>query len=65
MALNKLAGDCDDLKTCPGIFDEGEHVRVQGPEAVDGLTLGPGETGVRIPVHLILEAAERLKGRQL
>lgn len=62
MALKKLAGDCDDLKTCPGIFDEGGHVRVQGPELVEGLILGPGETGVRIPAHLIIEAAKRLQG---
>lgn len=62
MTLKKLAGDCDDLKTCPGIFDEGEDVRVQGPELVDGLHLGAGETGVRIPKHLIIEAAKRLLG---
>ena len=63
MALKKLAGDCDDLKTCPGIFDEGEDVRVQGPELVAGLTLGDGETGVRIPKHLIIEAAKRIQGQ--
>lgn len=62
MALKKLAGDCDDLKTCPGVFDEGDHVRVQGPELVDGLHLGVGETGVRIPKHLIIEAAKQLQG---
>ena len=62
MTLKKLAGDCDDLKTCPGIFDEGEHVRVQGPEMADGLILGADETGVRIPKHLIIEAAKRLMG---
>lgn len=61
MTLKKLAGDCDDLKTCPGIFDEGDDVRVQGPEMADGLTLGAGETGVQIPKHLLIEAAKQLQ----
>ncbi len=63
MALEKLAGDCDDLKTCPGVFAEEDFVRVQGPEVADGLNLGAGETGVRVPAKLILEAARQLMER--
>lgn len=64
MELDKLAGDCDDLQTCPAVWAEGDAVRVQGPEDAEGLPLGAGETGVRIPAHLILEAADRIRERR-
>lgn len=62
--LRQVAGVCDDLKTCPKIWvDEGSAV-IQGDEINEAtsaqLYLAPGETAVRIPTHLILDAAQRL-----
>jgi hypothetical protein len=62
--LRQVAGTCDDIETCPKVFDDGEHAVVQG-DMVDAATrghlhLGPGETAVRLPRRLILDAARRL-----
>jgi hypothetical protein len=65
--MRQVAGVCDDIKTCPKIFKEEEAAVVQGAEVLSGddayarLHLAPGETAVRIPAHLILEAADRLR----
>lgn len=66
--LRQIAGDCDDIKTCPTIFEDEEEVVVQGDE-IDAATraqlhLGQGETAVRIPAKLILDAAKRLLEQQ-
>ncbi|WP_261575481.1 hypothetical protein [Frankia gtarii] len=64
MALQQVAGGCDDVQTCPGVFVEGDDVVVQGYE-IGGdtraqLTLAADETAVRLPRQLILDAARRL-----
>lgn len=63
--LRQVAGICDDIKTCPKIFtEEVGFAVIQGDEIGDAirgqLYLAPGETAVRIPAHLILDAAKRL-----
>ena len=70
--LRKLAGDpCDDVVTCPAVYlddaiqIDGDNAIVQGAQILDDGTLaelrfGPGETAVRLPVKLILDAARRL-----
>ncbi|MFW5415571.1 hypothetical protein J0910_02805 [Nocardiopsis sp. CNT-189] len=67
MALTRIAGDCDDGRTCPTVYasDRGTLV-VQGCAlgAADlaEITLPDGELAVEIPVSLLLEAA-RAHGR--
>jgi hypothetical protein len=66
MVLRQVAGTCDDIETCPKVFDAGEDVVVQGYD-LDGETrrqlhLPAGEAAVRLPRQLILDAARRLKG---
>lgn len=69
--LRKLAGDCDDVISCPAVFiDEatsidGDSAVVQGAHIVDQetlaqLNLGTGEVAVRLPAKLILDAARQL-----
>ncbi|MFJ6022904.1 hypothetical protein ACIQFP_26465 [Nocardiopsis alba] len=62
MALQKLSGDCN-RSDCPGIYTSGDgSVIVQGPQltATEALTFSEGEVTVRIPAHLIEEAARAL-----
>ncbi|GAA1463347.1 hypothetical protein ACFV4I_21710 [Nocardiopsis alba] len=62
MALQKLSGDCN-RNDCPGVYTSGDgSVIVQGPllTATEGLTFSEGEVAVRIPAHLIEEAARAL-----
>lgn len=66
--MRQVAGTCDDLKTCPKVWDEGVTAVIQGDAVIDDATLsqihlGPGEIAVRIPAHLIIEAAKHLKGQ--
>jgi len=64
MALRQVAGDCDDIQTCPGVFEEGDDVVVQGyeigAETRAQLRLGTDESAVRLPRKLILDAAQRM-----
>ncbi|WP_203901061.1 hypothetical protein [Virgisporangium aliadipatigenens] len=64
MALRQIAGLCDDVKTCPKIFEDGSDVVVQGYDldsATEGqLYLPDGESAVRLPGQLVLDAARRL-----
>jgi hypothetical protein len=58
----RIAGGCEDGKTCPTIFAEGD-----GSFAIQGyIILAPegvpeGEALVRIPRELLLEAAQKLE----
>lgn len=69
--LRKLAGDCDDVVTCPAVYvdDEvlidGDSAIVQGAHVVDDstlaqLNLGPDEVAVRLSARFIIDAARRL-----
>lgn len=69
--LRKLAGDCDDVISCPAVFiDEaisidGDSAIVQGAHVLDQetltqLNLGTGEVAVRLPAKFILDAARQL-----
>jgi hypothetical protein len=64
MALRQVAGGCDDIQTCPGVFEEGDDVVVQGyeigVETRAQLRFGADESAVRLPRKLILDAARRL-----
>jgi hypothetical protein len=63
--LRKIAGDCSDGVTCPAVYvDNKETVIVQGYEtaSVEALPPAPdGETRVRLPRALLLEAARELQ----
>lgn len=72
--LRKLAGDCDDVVTCPAVYidddvrTDGHIVVTQGPQVVDQdtlaqLNLGPGEVALRLPPAFIIEAARQLAER--
>jgi hypothetical protein len=62
--LRKLAGDCSDGVTCPAVYAEDEEtVIVQGYEVASITALPPapdGETRVRLPRAMLLEAAREL-----
>jgi hypothetical protein len=62
--LEKLAG-CSDGATCPTVWADGqETVIVQGYEAAGIEALPPtpdGETRIRVPRSLLIEAAGRLQ----
>jgi hypothetical protein len=71
MTLHKLAGDCDDVVTCPAVYlddtirIDGDDAIVQGAHILDDdtlsqLHLGDGEVAVRLPAKLILDAARHL-----
>lgn len=69
--LRKLAGDCDDVISCPAVYAD-DDIRIDGndalaqgpqvtdPETLSQLNLGPGEVAVRLPRKLILDAARHL-----
>lgn len=67
--LRRVAGGCDDGYTCPAVFVGGEQetVVVQGYRVEDRATLGQlelpdGESAVRIPAAVLIEAARALQG---
>ncbi len=63
MKLIPLAGTACSSKACPTVFvAEGDDLVVQGyvvPDQRDG-SIPAGEARVRIPRHLLLEAARKL-----
>jgi hypothetical protein len=64
--LRKIAGDCSDGVTCPAVYvdDQEDTVIVQGYQAAAIETLPPapdGETRVRLPRAMLLEAARELQ----
>jgi hypothetical protein len=61
MKMTKLAGTCDDDKTCPGVFlTERGTIAVQG-DLIDQVTTPLGEAIVEIPMTLLLEAANAVR----
>jgi len=64
VVLRQVAGGCDDIQTCPGVFVEGEDVVVQGyvidADTEAQLRFATNESAVRLPRQLILEAAQAL-----
>ncbi len=65
--LIQVAGDCDDGRICPAVYvadDDQDTVVIQGYQvALEQLVPPAGESAVRIPRALLLDAARRLDGR--
>jgi len=78
MRLQKVAGTCDDVNTCPAVYVEDDQV--QAPASIDELTviargyqldadtlaelpLPTGEVGARLPARDILAAADEIRRR--
>ncbi|GAA4552532.1 hypothetical protein GCM10023192_82510 [Amycolatopsis samaneae] len=67
MKLRKVSGaDCD-KETCPAVYisDRGTGV-AQGPlvAEADGLTLGPGEVAVELPLDVLRAAVRALEAEE-
>ncbi len=60
MGLRRLSGQCEDIETCPGVWETDQRsadVIVVG-ELLDSspVPLGPGECAVRLPRQVVRDA---------